>query len=347
MDSLFPRSNMKRKIFFLVAALVMSANFSFAQDVQELFKQGTQAIKAGNYEVAFKTLQEAHRLDSDNVGVACNLAIMYAYFNDPEKGASILSSVIDKEPLPQRGILYFNLGSLYNHSLQGNNEKAIEAYERALEAMVHFGQACLAASVLYMDDNRKKADKYIARTLSLDSFITDLPVLDKNDSRDMGATTIYARSYDKSEPHFSPYFLYHSASWFINLAINYMTGERYQEAFEAIDKAEKALDPVSELTSDKNAFTEIYLHRGNIYALQKNYDVAMEQYRKVYGIDPLHKGALLLIATTYIMKDDLISAKEYCMKALSVDPNFPAALKVKAVLDDIERKHGDLFEPKR
>ncbi len=126
-----------------------------------------------------------------------------------------------------------------------------------------------------------------------------------------------------------------------------MSSERYQEAFEAIDKAEKALDPASGLTSDKNAFTGIYLYKGNIYALQKNYDVAMEQYRKVYGIDPLHKGASLLIASTYIMKDDLISAKEYCMKALAVDPNFPLALKLKAVLDDIEKRHRHLFESKK
>lgn len=318
-----------RAIILFLFALMSSALYA-QEAAQDLFKTGTSLIKRGSYLIAATTLETADRLNPGDVGVACNLSAAYAYSGDIDRSIEQLKAAVDKEPIPARGILFYNLGTLQKK--KGLLSEAEYSYNNSIYFLPYFAPSYLQLGKLYLrTGENEKAKDYFSIGNSMDNFIPDLG--EKEIKEGMTGYMIILEGQD-SEPEL---FLYHSPAWHLAIAINYKNNHKPSDAKEEIKQAIAALDKNSLLASDRAAFLETHITLGNIYLEEQNYDSALEEFRLAYGINSRHLGVITSLGYTFFLKGDPEGALRYCREAEAINKDYQPIQKLKKIIEDKKR----------
>lgn len=322
--------HIRNKIYFLISLNAIIAIFLFylnlyAQDAEELFRQGTVLIKNSNYDLAVNKLEECIRVDPNHIGCQCNLGVAYSCNGKLEEAIKNIEGIIYKESFPSRGILFYNLGNLYKE--KGNKEKARDNYNSAIKLMPYFAQPYGGLAAIHFENNeQEKATEYLYKANSMDSFLPDIvPQAEKTEN--IG----YIRALMLKTPKPALY-LYHSPAWYLSSAIDYINRNKTDDAIREIENANQVLDRYSPLESDRRALAEVHLYKGAIYLLKKDVDNGLREYQTAYNIDPQHVGVITVIGFIYLLKGEYDKASQYCQMALYINPDFPNALKLKEAL---------------
>ncbi len=151
---------MKRVLILIVnLVFVMYAFSQTDSEKQEAYNKGRQAIQLmddGKYEESIKLFKECCKLDPENhiypyeIGYALILQKKY------KKAAKCFEKVIKMEGAYDQ--CYQMLGNAY--SIGGNRDKAIDAYERGLDAFPNSGRLYLEIGNVHQDDWNKALEYY-------------------------------------------------------------------------------------------------------------------------------------------------------------------------------------------
>jgi tetratricopeptide (TPR) repeat protein len=314
-----------------IAIVFLLCSNLYAQGTEELLQQGTTLIKNSNYSLAVTKLEECVRIDPENIGCHCNLAAAYGNNGELDKAIETIEKVIDKEPVPSRGILFYNLGNLYKE--KRDIEKAKANFFLSLKLMPFFSQSYGALGAIYMEKNeREEATEYFKKSVSIDSYMPDIrPLPDSTDN--LGYTTVFLSKNTQNKPAL---YLYQSPAWYVSLAINYMNQNRISDALKELDKASVVFDKDSPLESDRRAFAEVHVYKGSIFLMKKDLDEAFKEYDAAYNIDNTQTTAIAALAYIYYLKGNLGLADQFCKLALYYNPESPVALDLKKRL--LQRK---------
>jgi tetratricopeptide (TPR) repeat protein len=319
---------MKNRKRLLVITLLFSLiiSKSYSQDVEDLFREGTKLIKKSRFPEAVVKLEECLEINPEHIGCACNLGVAYAYKKESHKAAEVLEKVMYKEEIPSRGIIFFNLGSLYETI--NNSEEVENYYGLALHLLPYFSQVYgNLSSRYYMKGDHKKGLDFILKAHSMDSFMPDM----KPEFKIVGTPGyVSIGTTEKSAPPFM--YLYHSPAWYFTLAINYIRWNELDNARAEIDKAEQALDKESILLSDKVAFSQVHVYRAGLHLIRRDFDKAFEEYYKGYKINSDDLGAICGVALIYLLKHDYDSALKYYYLGTKINPDFPGIVNLRKAL---------------
>jgi tetratricopeptide (TPR) repeat protein len=198
----------KVKLFSLILAVACGLYPAYAQNAQILFKEGTALIKNGEYELAAQKLEEAAKIDPEDNGVICNLAVAYAYRGDMDKAIEQLEKAAYREPSPSRGILFYNLANLYH--IKGDIKEAELNYSNSLYILPFFAQPYLQLGMLFLSSNdQARAKEFISKANSMDSSMPDIRAKPIKEER-VGYTIMTLSQ--KAMPQL---YLYHSPNWYL------------------------------------------------------------------------------------------------------------------------------------
>jgi tetratricopeptide (TPR) repeat protein len=129
------------------------------------------------------------------------------------------------------------------------------------------------------------------------------------------------------EAAFENYYLYRAEMAF------WRRQGKLEEALEWSEKAMQAADTVPQRLRVKSRMGEMYLESGDE-------DKALETYREAIHFDPknaeLHHKASLI----YWQRENYEEANRFNRKALSLQPDFPEAQQLRALLDEHVQSSG-------
>ena len=100
-------------------------------------------------------------------------------------------------------------------------------------------------------------------------------------------------------------------------AIHYKSKGNWNYVIKAIDKAYNPTYYEMENTS-----TPLLWYRGVAYFNQKKYDLALQDFKDAYSVNPYHVHVLNNLATSYQMRGDSEKAKKYYRDVFKVNPTF-------------------------
>ena len=100
-------------------------------------------------------------------------------------------------------------------------------------------------------------------------------------------------------------------------AIHYTSKGNWNYVIKAIDKA---YNPI--YYEMENSSTPLLWYRGVAYFNQKKYDLALEDFKGAYKVNPYHVHVLNNLATSYQLKGDSKNAKKYYGAVFDVNPTF-------------------------
>lgn len=313
-------------VFFLAgcsASVAAGCSRAGGGDPNVLFSRGTGDLKKGRYKAAVAELENALKVRRDMLSVRVNLAVALAYAGNTARAIELTAEGVKAEADPgEKAMLLYNLGNLYRHN--GDAAQARECYYRSLELMPHFAQPLLALAQGYAVSDPVKAKGFFAQGNEIDSFMPDLPAMDPMPSKRLEGNT-YA--FSGKTPSL---YLYRSPAWHISRAIHFLENNEPEKAREQVDLAIAVLDRGSPLQSDKYALVEVYVYRGNSYMLERDFDRALAEFLKACDIDSLHVGALTNAAFIYYVKGDWQLCMKYLDRALTFDPRYGPALRLKS-----------------
>ena len=122
-------------------------------------------------------------------------------------------------------------------------------------------------------------------------------------------------------------------------AIHYKSKGNWNYVIKAIDKAYNPTYYEMENTS-----TPLLWFRGVAYFNQKKYDLALQDFKDAYSVNPYHVHVLNNLATSYQMRGDSEKAKKYYRDVFKVNPTFKESrINLAAILYN-ERKYTDALD---
>lgn len=267
-------------------------------------------------------------VDPENIGCSCNLGIAYAYKGQYQRAVDALEKVMYKEGAPSRGVMFFNLGSMYER--MNNAQEVRNYYDFALSLLPYFSQVYSNLGArYYMNNEPEKGLSYVTKANLMDSYMPDIQP---------NLTVVGSSGYitvgvvDKKAIPLM--YLYHSPAWHFTLVINYMEQNKLDNASIELDKVEQALDKESILESDKRAFSQLHVYRANLWLLKGDWNRAFEEFNKGYKINPDDLGAICGLALVYFKKNDYDSVLKYYNLGASINPNQPIIIKLRKMLKE-------------
>lgn len=161
---------MKGKISALVFLLfILTGTFVYAQTTnkEKALEKGKEAIKlmdSGKFDESIKLLEEAQKLDPDDINYPYELGYAYYAKEDYKKAGKYLESILNHKDVNDR--VYQLLGNTYD--INGNAEKAIETYENGLRLFPNSGNLYLEMGVIQMGKkDYGKAISYFERGIEV------------------------------------------------------------------------------------------------------------------------------------------------------------------------------------
>ncbi|MDD5432669.1 MAG: tetratricopeptide repeat protein [Candidatus Omnitrophica bacterium] len=320
----------KQARFFLCIVLFsLIYGKAYCQDAEALFKSGTDFIKNGFFYEASLKLEDCLKINPEHLGCACNLGVAYACDGEYAKAIAILEKVAYKEEVPSRGVIFFNLGSMYGKF--GNQQMEKEYYDKALSLLPYFSQAYgNLGSMYYMNNNSDKGLDCLMKANSMDSFMPDM-----QPNFDVVGTPGYMTVAVTNKSAFPLLYLYHSPAWYFTLLINDIEKNDLGMAVKDLNKAELALDRKSSLRSDKESFSQVHVYRANLILIKEgNLDKAFEEFLKGYEVNPKDLGAICGLSRIYLQRQDYDSALNYYRIGASINPDFAGLVTIRKELVD-------------
>ncbi len=122
-------------------------------------------LRQSNYRMAIAQYQRALKIKPSLVGASVNLAITYSRMGDYARAEDILKEAL-KVNTAQKGVIYYNLGELYEK--QKKTEQAIECYRHAHSFEFQQDLMYRKLAVLYLNAERyEEAREAFERVLAI------------------------------------------------------------------------------------------------------------------------------------------------------------------------------------
>lgn len=144
---------MKRLILFLLLAMpvgIHAQETSPQEKAKELLREGIKLMDEGRFEESISMLEEAIKLEPENLDHTYELGFAYYLKKDYEKSISICESLFSHKNVIDR--VYQLVGNSYD--LLGQPDKAIDTYKNGIKVFPNSGRLYLEAGVV----ERKRGD---------------------------------------------------------------------------------------------------------------------------------------------------------------------------------------------
>ena len=299
------------------------------EDAQTYVRMAEIYRRQGKYDQALEGLKRAETLVPETMDVPYSMAAVYQAEGRYDDAIKLLQDLIRKTEKSEvgtsqadrnnRAIFIERLGMIYRE--QENYSAAIDTFRK----MLPLGDENARSGYQEMVDTYRDAKQWPQATAVAKEAVQKMP--DDRDLRmlldaqlaDMGQADQAisdVRSMLKGAPE--------DHDVYVRLAIIYTRSKRWNEALDALSKAEQ----LSSKTEDK-AYVDFL--RGDLYQRQKMFDQAEGEFKKALAVTPPSdpQSAAALNYLGYMNADRGVKLDEslnYIKQALTFDPNNPAYL---------------------
>ncbi len=299
------------------------------EDAQTYLRIAEIYRRQGKYDLALENLKKADGMVPDSLEVPYNMAAVYQAQGRYDDAIKLLQDLLKKTEKSETGssqadrnnraIFIERLGMIYRD--QENYTAAVDTFRK----MLPLGEENARSGYQEIIDTYREAKQWPQATAVAKEAVEKLPndrdmrmVLDSQlaDTGETDKALADARSLLKGGPE--------DREVYLRLGIMYTRAKRYQQAAEALDKAEQ----MSTKLDDKSY---VYFLRGDLYQRQKMFDQAEIEFKKVLAAssptDPSTAATLNYLG--YMNADRGVKLDEslnYIKQALSFDPNNGAYL---------------------
>ena len=249
------------------------------EDAQSYVRISEVYRRQAKYDEAIGSLKKADALVPDSAEVAYNMAAVYQAQGRYDDAVKLLQDLLKKTDANQsdhtnRAIFLERLGMIYRE--QENYTAAVDTFRK----MLTLGDDNTRSGYQEIIDTYREAKNWPKATEVAREAVQKLPedrdlrmVLDAQlaDTGETDKSVADVRSMLKDGPEDHDVYL--------RLAIIYTRAKRWQDAADALDKAEKL-----SAKGDDKAY--IWFLRGDLYQKQKMFDQADSEFRKVLSATP-------------------------------------------------------------
>ena len=149
----------------------LELRFERERESRELVNRGARLLSAGRANEAIPVLERAFDLEPDDVSAAINLGGAYVMAGKQRLAVPILEKARNMEP--DNAMIWVNLGAAYldrpPHMTREGEEKAIQAFERALELNPGATSVSYNLGLIYKDRGQfEKALEHFHSAVSAD-----------------------------------------------------------------------------------------------------------------------------------------------------------------------------------
>jgi tetratricopeptide (TPR) repeat protein len=289
------------------------------EDAETYLRMAEIYRKSGKFDLALDTLKKAGAMVQDSIQVPYNMAAVYQAQGRYDEAIQVLQDLLKKTEKADgsytqpdknnRSVFLERLGTIYRDN--NNNPLALETFRK----MLVLGDENTERGYQQIIDTYRENKQWQQATDAAKEATEKLPnnrslkMVYAAQLADMGqpdAGLQQVKSLLKGTPE--------DREVYITLSQMYSRLKRWQEAEEALDKAEQ----LSTKDEDKEY---VYFLRGSTYERQKKYEPAEEMFRKVLGGDPQNATALNYLG--YMLADrgvKLDEALAFVKKAVDLDP---------------------------
>jgi len=198
---------------------------------------------------------------------------------------------------------YISLGNAYEE--EGLYDKAIKSYKKSIQLAPDCSTAYLNLGMLYSDLGAyNESIEIFKKGLQLNPNKFEYELLNINLSK----TYIKTKKYEEAEKILK---LYDNFDGHFNLAILY---EELGKTAEAIKEYENSL-----ILDSKNV--DALSRLGDIYAMNENFDKAVEVFKKAIELYPNDTGLINNLGTCYVCQKKYDEALKIFRKLLEINPN--------------------------
>ncbi|HVN18184.1 MAG TPA: tetratricopeptide repeat protein [Dongiaceae bacterium] len=300
------------------------------EDAQTYVRIAEIYRRQAKYDQALENLKKADSLVPDTMDVPYSMAAVYQAQGRYDEAAKLLQSLITKTEKASevgtsqndrnnRAIFIERLGVIYRE--QENYPLAVETFRK----MLTLGDENARSGYQEIIDSYRDAKQWPQATAAAKEAVQKLPndrdlrmVLDAQlaDMGEFDQAVADIRSMLKNGPE--------DRDVYIRLGIVYTRAKRWNDAAQALDKAEQ----LSTKPEDK---AYVNFLRGDLYQRQKMYDQADTEFRKVLTVTPPTdpQAAATLNYLGYMNADRGVKLEEslsYIKQALTIEPNNGAYL---------------------
>jgi tetratricopeptide (TPR) repeat protein len=295
------------------------------EDAQTYLRISEIYRRQGKYDEALDSLKKAEAMVPDSVEIPYNVAVVYEAQARYDEAAKILQDLLKKTEKPEnsysqgdrnnRAIFIERLGMVYRD--QENYPAAVETFRK----MIPLGEDNARTGYQDVIDTYREAKQWPEATAAAKEAVQKLPndrelrmVLDAQlaDTGDPEKPLADVRSLLKGTPE--------DRDVYLRLAIMYTRLKRWNDADEALNKAEQ----LSTKADDKEYVSFL---RGSNYEREKKYDQAEAEFKKILAANP--QSAATLNYLGYMNADRDVRLEEslnYIKTAVSLEPTNGAYL---------------------
>ena len=298
------------------------------EDAQTYVRIAEIYRKQGKFDLALEDLKKAESMVQDSFEVPYNIAAIYQAQGRYEEAIPLMRDLLKKSEKAEgkysageksnRAVFLERLGTIYRD--QGNYPAAIEPFR---EIVALGGDDNVERGYQQIIDTWREAKEWQKATDAAQEAVQKLP-----NSRDL-KMVLAAQQADMGQVDTAikdvRAMLKNNNSAedrqvYITLAQMYTRLRRFNEAEQALDKAEQ----LSTKPDDKEY---VWFLRGSTFERDKHYAEAEAQFKKVLASDPDHASALNYLG--YMLADQNMKLDEavgYIKHAVSLDPSNGAYL---------------------
>ena len=299
------------------------------EDAQTYIRIAEIYRREGKYDLALENLKRADTLVPDTMDVPYSMAAVYQAQGRYDEAIKLLQDLLKKTEKTEAGssngdrnnraIFIERLGMVYRE--QENYSAAIDTFRK----MLTLGDENTRQGYQEIIDTYREAKQWPQATAAAKEAVQKLPndrdlrmVLDAQlaDMGQVDQAVADIRSMIKGGPE--------DRDIYVRLGIIYTRAKRWNDAAEALNKAEQ----ISTKADDKSY---VYFLRGDLYQRQKMFDQADSEFRKVLATtspnDP--QSAATLNYLGYMNADRGVKLDEslnFIKQAVTFDPNNGAYL---------------------
>jgi tetratricopeptide (TPR) repeat protein len=299
------------------------------EDAQTYVRMAEIYRREGKYDQALENLKRAETLVPDTMDVPYSMAAVYQAQGRYEEAVKLLQDLVKKTEKSETGtsqadrnnraIFIERLGMIYRE--QENYTAAVDTFRK----MLILGDENARSGYQEIIDTYREAKQWPQATAIAKEASQKLPedrdlrmVLDAQlaDMGQVDQAVTDVRSLLKGGPE--------DRDVYVRLGIIYTRAKRWNDALEALSKAEQ----LSTKPDDK---AYVYFLRGDLYQRQKMFDEAETEFKRVLNSTPPTdpQAAATLNYLGYMNADRGVKLEEslnYIKQALTFDPNNSAYL---------------------
>jgi len=294
------------------------------EDAQSYVRIAEIYRRQAKYDLALENLKKADTLVPESAEVPYSMAAVYQAQGRYDDAIKLLQDLLKKTETSQsernnRGIFIERLGMIYRE--QENYTAAVETFRK----MLALGDDNARSGYQEIIDTYREAKQWAQATAAAKEAVQKLPedrdlrivlAAQLADTGDVDKALADVRAMLKGGPE--------DREVYLRLGIMYTRAKRWNDAMEALAKAEQLSTKV-----DDKAY--VWFLRGDVYQHQKLFDQAEAEFKKVLNAvspnDPQSGATLNYLG--YMNADRGVKLDEslnYIKQALTLDPNNAAYL---------------------